>query len=128
MKILYLNVEGICKTENTRINARNLEMPDGPHPVTNDSVWQHDLRTYQPLMIIVQGILGPIGSSMASEDVKTILYEIKLASMAFKSPSISKMWQRALMRIMDFFMKYGILLFIGSITLWAVYNSLTGGA
>lgn len=128
MKILYLKVDGLCKVENWKVNARNLEMPDGPHPVTNDSIWQDSKRTGPPVMMVIQDVFGPYGASMASEDVKTRMYEVKLASMAFKQPSISRMWQRMLANAFEWFMKYGIILFIVAISGYAVLNSLTGGA
>ena len=127
MKLFYLTVEGLCRVENTRITARNVEMPDGPHPVTNDSVWQDAKRVRPPVMIIIQGVLGPYGSSMASEDVKTIMYEVKLASMAFRQPSISKMWQRMLAASVAWLMKYGMILFIVAIGAYAVGSTLLGG-
>jgi len=126
MKILYLKVDGLCKGENWKVNARNLEMPDGPHPVTNDSIWQDSKRTGPPVMMVIQDVLGPYGASMASEDVKTRMYEVKLASMAFKQPSISKMWQRWLANAFKWFMNYGIILFIIAITGYAVIQSLMG--
>jgi hypothetical protein len=128
MKILYLKAAGLCKVENWNGNERNLEMPDGPHPVTNDSWWQDSKRTGPPILMIIQGVLGPYGGSMAAEDVKTRMYEVKLASMAFKQPSVSKMWQRMLANAFAWFMKYGIILFIVAITGYAVINTLTGGA
>jgi hypothetical protein len=126
MKILYLKVDGLCKVENWKVNARNLEMPDGPHPVTNDSIWQDSKRTGPPVMMVIQDVLGPYGASMASEDVKTRMYEVKLASMAFKQPSISRMWQRWLANAFEWFMKYGIILFIIAITGYYVIQSLMG--
>ena len=126
MKILYLKVDGLCKVENWKVNARNLEMPDGPHPVTNDSIWQDSKRIGPAVMMVIQDVLGPYGSSMASEDVKTRMYEVKLASMAFKQPSISKMWQRWLANAFEWFMKYGIILFRVAITGYAVIQSLMG--
>lgn len=127
MKILYLKVDGLCKVENWKVNARNLEMPDGPHPVTNDSIWQDSKRTGPPVMMVIQDVFGPYGASMAAEDVKTRMYEVKLASMAFKQPSISRMWQRMLANAFAWFMKYGIILFIIAISGYAVISSLTGG-
>jgi hypothetical protein len=126
MKILYLKVDGLCKCENWKVNARNLEMPDGPHPVTNDSIWQDSKRTGPAVMMVIQDVLGPYGASMASEDVKTRMYEVKLASMAFKQPSISKMWQRMLANAFEWFMKYGIILFIVAITGYSVIQSFMG--
>lgn len=128
MKILYRKVDGLCKVENWKVNARNLEMPDGPHPVTNDSVWQDSKRIGPAVMMIDQDVFPPYGASMAAEDVKTRMYEVKLASMAFKSPSISRMWQRWFANAFEWFMKYGIILFIIAISGYAVLNSLTGGA
>ena len=126
MKILYLKVDGSCKTENWKVNARNLEMADGPHPVTNDSIWQDSKRTGPAVMMVIQDVFGPYGASMASEDVKTRMYEVKLASMAFKSPSVSRMWQRMLANAFAWFMKYGIILFIVAITGYSVIQSFMG--
>jgi hypothetical protein len=126
MKILYLKVDGSCKTENWKVNARNLEMADGPHPVTNDSIWQDSKRTGPAVMMVIQDVFGPYGASMASEDVKTRMYEVKLASMAFKQPSVSKMWQRMLANAFAFFMKYGIILFIVALVGYSVITTLTG--
>ena len=128
MKILYLKVDGLCKVENWKVNARNLEMLDGPHPVTNDSIWQDSKRLGPAVMMVIQDVLAPYGASMASEDVKTRMYEVKLASMAFKEPSISKMKWRMLANAFDWLMKYGIILFIVAISGYAVINSLSGGA
>jgi hypothetical protein len=127
MKILYLTVDGLCKPENWRINARNLEMPDGPHPVTNDSVWQDSQRLGPGVMIVLQDVFPPYGASMAAEDVRTRMYEVKLASMAFRSPSISKMWQRMLANAFAWLMKYGITLFIVAIVGYSVIQSFMGG-
>ena len=126
MKLFYLTVDGTCKVSNWTINARNLEMPDGPHPVTNDSVWQHSKRTFPPVMVVIQDVLGPYGASMASEDVKTRIYEVKLASMAFKQPSLSKMKWRWLANAFEWIMKYGIILFIIAIAGYSVISSLMG--
>jgi hypothetical protein len=126
MKILYLKVDGMCRVENWKVNARNLEMPDGPHPVTNDSIWQDSKRLGPAVMMVVQDVLGPYGASMASEDVKTRMYEVKLASMAFRPPSISKMWQRMLANAFDWLMKYGIIIFIVIMAGYSVLGSLTG--
>lgn len=127
MKLFYLKVDSTCRLENWKGTARNLEMPDGPHPVTNDSVWQDSKRVGPGVMLILQDVFGPIGARMAAEDVKLRIYEVKMASMAFRSPSYSKMWQRWLANIFEWFMKYGVILFIVAITGWAVINSLTGG-
>jgi hypothetical protein len=126
MKILYLKVDGSCKVENWKVNARNLEMPDGPHPVTNDSIWQDSKRTGPAVMMVIQDVFGPYGASMAAEDVKTRMYEVKLASMAFKQPSVSRMWQRMLANAFAFFMKYGIILFIVALVGYSVITTLTG--
>jgi hypothetical protein len=126
MKILYLKVDGLCKVENWKVNARNLEMPDGPHPVTNDSIWQDSKRTGPAVMMVIQDVFAPYGASMASEDVKTRMYEVKLASMAFKQPSISRMWQRWLANAFEWFMKYGIILFIVALVGYSVITTLTG--
>jgi len=126
MKLIYLTVDGTAKVENWKVNARNVEMPDGPHPVTNDSIWQDSKRIGPAVMMVLQDVFPPYGASMASEDVKTRIYEVKLASMAFRQPSVSKMWQRALANAFAWLMKYGILLFIIAIVGYSVIQSFMG--
>ncbi len=127
MKLIYLTVDGRAKVENWTINARNVEMSDGPHPVTNDSVWQDSKRVGPAVMMILQDVFAPYGGSMASEDVKTRMYEVKLASMAFRSPSVSKKWQRQLANIFHWFMKYGIILLIIALAAPSVLKQFLGG-
>jgi len=126
MKLIFPTVAGVCRVENTKAIARNMEMPDGIHPMTNDSVWQHSKRTLPPVMIIFQDVLAPYGASMASEDIKTRIYEVKLASMVFKSPSVSKMWQRQLAAIFSWIGKSLPYLFIIGIIGVSLYSYLTG--
>lgn len=128
MKLIYLTNEGKARIENAKIGTRLVEMPDGYHPVTNDGVWQDSKRRSDAVMVLMQGVLGPYGSSMTEEDTLNVLLEIELAERAFKPQSVSKMWQRSLAAMFDWFMKYGIILFIVAITGYAIVNSLTGGA
>lgn len=127
MKLIYLTVDGRARVENTKLGTRLIEEPDGYHPVTNDSVWQHSERRREPIMFIVQGVLGPYGASMTEEDTLNVLYEIDVAEKAFKPQSVSKMWHRAFAAIFDWLMKYGIILFIAGATGIAVAQSLLGG-
>ncbi len=63
-------------------------------------------------MIIIQGVRGPYGATMENEDVSSVLYEIELAERAFKGPSVSKMWQRALLRLFEFIYSKGLMILI----------------
>jgi len=123
MKLVYLTVDGRAKVENWTINARNVEMMDGPHPVTNDSVWQDSKRLGPALMFIIQDVLAPYGGSMAARDVKTRIYEVKLASMAFKAPSLSKMWVRWLQNMFDWVTSHIVYLFIAVIVGYSLLGS-----
>jgi hypothetical protein len=128
MKLIYLTVDGRARIENAKIGTRLVEEPDGYHPVTNDSVWQDAKRLKDAVMIVVQGVLGPVGASMTEADTLQVLYEIDIVERAFKPQSVSKMWQRWLANAFAWFMKYGVILFIVAITGYAVINSLSGGA
>lgn len=127
MKLIYLTIEGQAKLENVRINQRMIEMPDGYHPVTNDSVWQDGRRLRAPILILVQGVLGPYGASMAEEDTLNVLYEIDVAEKAFKPQSVSKMWQRALGRAIAWVMKYGIITAVALFVMYYVLQAMFGG-
>ena len=108
MMIQYFTVDGRCVIERSNVNARYIEMRDGYHPITNDSVWQDNLRRRQPIMAIFEGVLGPLGSDMSVEDVKGILREVQIIKRSHKSQSISKMWARALQRIFQFILTAGV--------------------
>lgn len=111
-RILFFTVDGRCLVEKTKANPRLLEMPDGYHPVTNDSVWQDAKRLMDPLLVIIQGVRGPYGGTMENEDVSSVLYEIELAERAFKRPPVSKMWMRALQRFGDFLLTKGLYIIV----------------
>ncbi len=126
MRIVYFTVDGRAIIEKTKTNPRLLEMPDGYHPVTNDSVWQHAKRTMDPVLVIIQGVRGPYGGTMENEDVSSVLYEIELAERAFKKPRISKMWMRTLERLVDFFLSKGLYIGIIIFVLYFVAQAMMG--
>jgi len=112
MRILYFTNDGRTVVEKAKINARYLELPDGYHPITNDSIWQDSKRMRDPVLPVFEGVLGPIGSDMVEEDVKGILTEVEIIKKSHKNPQISKMWMRLLQRLGGWFFKYGIMMFI----------------
>lgn len=127
MRILYFKVDGLTSVEKTKTNPRLLEMPDGYHPVTNDSVWQDSKRLMAPLLIIIQGVRGPYGATMENKDVSSVLYEIELAERAFKKANVSKMWMRSLERLIEFIQARGIYLGIVIFVLYFLGQSMFGG-
>ena len=126
-KLIFLTVDGRARVENTKIGTRLIEEADGYHPLTNDSVWQDAERLRPPAIVLIQGVLGGYGSNMTREDVLTTLYEIELAERAFRSPSVSKMWQRNLVWLFGVFSKYAVGMFIVGIVGFALYNQYFGG-
>lgn len=129
MIIQHFMADGRCIVEKSNINARYIELRDGDHPITNDGVWQDDKRTRQPIMVVFEGCLAPLGADMTEEDVRSIMTEIELIKMAMKRASVSKMWTRALARMFEAVFKYGlpalILIFVGYNIIQAM---LAGGA
>jgi hypothetical protein len=126
-KLIFLTVDGRATVENTRLGTRLVEMKDGYHPLTNDSVWQDAERLRPPAVVMVSGVLGPYGSEMTKEDIQAVLYDIELAERAFKKPSVSKIWQRQLAWLWGVFTKYAVVLFIVGILGFALYNQYLGG-
>ena len=112
MIIQNFQPDGICIIEKARVSSRFIEMRDGYHPLTNDSVWQHDKRRQQPILVIFDGCLGPLGADMTEEDLKTILTEIEMIKLSFKKPTVSKLWARWFQMIFRGVFKYGIMLLI----------------
>jgi len=127
MKLIYLAVDGRATIENTKLRTRQMEMPDGYHPVTNDSVWQDAKRLRDSIMVIIQGVRGPYGATMEVEDVSSVLYEIDVIERAFKNQSVSRIWQRAFARFGEWLLKYGILLGFAVLALSMVANQLLMG-
>lgn len=127
MKLIYLMVDGHGRMESAKVGQRLIEMPDGYHPLTNDSVWQDSKRVGPPLLMITQGVLGPYGSTMTKEDVLSMLLEVELAERSFKPASVSKMWHRSLQRLWDFAVAYGIWLFMILVAAWAIIPTFMAG-
>jgi hypothetical protein len=127
MKVLYFTVDGRVVHENSNVNARFIEMRDGYHPITNDSIWQDTRRLRPPILAMFEGVLGPQGSSMAEQDVKGLLLEVEIIKRAHRKPSISKMWLRALMRIVEWIYSKGILLFITLFAGYFILQAMIGG-
>lgn len=127
MIVQYHRVDGTMRVEKTKLNARYIEMPDGYHPITNDGVWQDDRRKGPPMMVIVEGVLGPIGADMTETDVSGMLTEVEIVKRSHKPQHISRMWMRALQRFFDFVGSRGIptliVIFIG----YVLYSAFSGG-
>ena len=116
------------RVEKTKLNARYIEMPDGYHPITNDSVWQDDKRMRQPTLILVEGCLGPIGADMTEGDVSSMLKEVEIIKRSHKPQHISKMWMRALQRFFDFLVAKGFPVLILVFVAYVLFMSVQGGA
>lgn len=128
MIIIYLKKGGTAHIEKAKEPTETLlEMPDGNHPLTNDSYWQDAKRLRDSMVMVIQGVRGPYGATMEENDIALVLYDMKLREMALKPQNVSRMWWRALQRLGDWLVKYGYLLFIGSIMAWALYTSFLGG-
>lgn len=127
MRIIYITVDGRAVVEKTKTTARILEMPDGYHPVTNDSVWQDSKRILEPMLLVIQGVRGPFGATMENEDVSSLLYEIELDERAFRKPRVSKMWMRSLERIFDFLQTKGLYIGVLGFALYFIAQAMLKG-
>jgi len=127
MLVFYLTVDGRAVKEKVKLKQRMIEMPDGNHPITNDSVWQDARRRRPPVMIIVQGVRGPYGATMENEDVSSILYEIECDERAFRPPSVSKMLWRQLTAVGSWLMKSGFYVAIMLLVVYLLWSSVLGG-
>jgi len=129
MRLIYPTFDGRAKVEKTRsITTRLIEMPDGNHAYTSDSVWQDVGRRQAPIMLIFQGIFAPHGATMADKDAEQVLYEIDVAEFALKPPSVSKMWQRSFQRIFDWFAENIIYVFVIGLIAFGIVQVVTGGS
>ena len=108
VRILHFTVTGQAMMEKTRVNARYLEMPDGDHPMTNDSFWQDSERRQMPIIAFFEGVPGALGSDMVAKDMENILTEIELIKLSFRNQGVSKMWVRAIMRMFGGVFKVGL--------------------
>jgi hypothetical protein len=110
--IIYIKQDGTAAIERTKTNPSMIEMPDGYHPITNNSYWQDAERKRDPVLIIIQGVRGPYGATMENEDVSRLLYDLEVKERAFKKPGVSKMWMRMFERFFDWLRRYGIWIFV----------------
>ena len=128
MRLVYPTFDGRAKVEKTRsIATRLVEMPDGDHAYTSDSVWQDARRLQAPIMLIFQGRYAPYGATTANEDAEQVLFEIDCAEFAMKPPSVSKIWQRGIQRIFDWFADNIIYLFVIGLLAFGIVQVVTGG-
>lgn len=125
--MLYFTVDGRCIAEKTKLNSGLIEMPDGYHPITNNSVWQDARRVKDALLIIIQGVRGPYGATMEDQDIARLLYDLELEERAFKKPRVSKMWWRALQRLGEMFLKYGLYVFIMGMVIYYAASAMLQG-
>lgn len=127
MMIQYFTVDGRCIITKSNVNARYIELPDGYHPISNDSVWQDDKRMRQPILSIFEGVTPPLGADMSEEDLKNLMREIELIKLGFKKPSVSKMWMRLLAQIGQVIWKYGAMAFIAVFIGYFLVQAMIGG-
>ena len=126
--MLYFTVDGRCIPEKTKLNSGLIEMADGYHPITNNSVWQDARRMKDALLILIQGVRGPYGATMEDQDIARLLYDLELQERAFKKVRVSKMWFRALQRLGEGFLKYGLYVFIIFMVIYYAGNAMLQGA
>lgn len=126
-RVFYFMVDGSASMEKIRRVPPLLEMPDGYHPVTNDSIWQDAKRIRDPLMVLIQRVRAPYGGTMENEDVSNVLFEIELEERAFKAHKVSKMWARAFGRAMDFILTKGIFIVIIIFIAYYLVQAMLGG-
>ena len=128
MRIEYISVDGRMRVEKTRHVPRLIELPDGYHPVTNDSVWQDAERRREPLLVIIQGVRAPLGGTMETEDVSGVLYEIELAERAFRKPRVSRMWMRAFEAIAEFLRTKALYIGVVGMCLYFIAQAMLEGS
>ena len=128
VRLLYISVDGSMRVEKTNRILRMVEMPDGNHPVTNDSVYQDAKRLMDPLMILVQGVRAPIGGTMEIEDISSVLYEIDLDERAFKKPRVSRMWMRAFEALVEFIRTKGLYFAIVALMIYFIAQAMLEAA
>lgn len=127
MRLLYFTVDGRCTPDKCKADVEFIQMPDGLHPMTNDSVWQDARRVKDSLLIIIKGVRGPYGSVMENDDVSRNLYGLEVKEHAFQRARVSKMWHRALANFMDGLGRYGFYLGVGALIIYVVVTSLFPG-
>lgn len=127
MYLIYLGVDGSARLERAAVRERLIEMPDGIHPVTNDSVWQDAKRIRQPAMVFIQGVRAAYGSTMEAKDIELVLYDLEVKERALKKPKISKMWVRTLAAIGRWFLTYWTILMTIILIAYGFYSAFSGG-
>jgi hypothetical protein len=124
MKLIYLTVDGREIVEKAHITQRIIQEPDGYHPVTNDSVWHNTRRRPDTRIVILDGVLPPLGSNMAHEDVVSLFREEITMEAGFEKKPVSKMWMRSFARMGEWFMKYGIMMGFALLGIYLVVSQL----
>lgn len=124
MRLLYITVDGRCVPEKCSADVDFIQMPDGLHPMTNDSVWQDARRVKDSLLIIIKGVRGPYGAVMENDDVSRALYALKVKENAFQKAKVSKMWTRKFAAFMDALGRYGFYIGVAALIIYVVLMSM----
>lgn len=127
MRLIYLTVDGREIVEKAKITQRIIEEPDGYHPLTNDAVWHNVRKRPDERIVILDGVLPPLGSMMAHEDIVSLFREEIAMEAGFQKKPVSRMWGRAFARAGDWLLKYGLTTAVTMAAIVLVANQLIYG-
>lgn len=127
LRSLFCSVDGQSRAEKVKLDTLLIEMKDGYHPVTRDSVYQDIERKKDPICLLWQGVTPPQGAETTDDYMKNLLLTIEMVRMSRRQQSISKMWFRKLQAGMNWMMSYGMMLIIMVFVAIVLSQSLLGG-
>lgn len=127
MKAIYLSVTGHAYAENLKATTSLVEMKDGYHPITNDSVFRDRERKDDAIVVIWQGVAAPEGANQTRQFITDVFVDIEIKKMAHDRKKVNKIWHRQVAAIIGAVAKYGLQLIIFIIIAYILVDAFIGG-
>lgn len=101
MRVFYTTSSGLATVEEVKPHVRVIEMKDGLHTITKDSVYR-DIENERNAMVFIWQDVTPSQGGSLTEDA---LLSIEVAKMNRQSTKISRYWKRKYARGMWWFLR-----------------------
>ena len=126
MKIKTYYKSGLVQVENVKKSYDFYELDDGYHIIPPDSVYRDRAGDKPAMVIMVDGLIAPLGSKQTVELVDKVWNNMDLSKDANNLPPVSTSLMRMLAEFMRKFVKYVPILVIIILIAYALLSTQGG--
>lgn len=100
-RLVFLGADGIARVDKIRPFKGQVECQDGNHPITNRSIIRSLDRKAPSMIIIWHGRVAPEGEPDPEMAKDAMIAESDYTKIHKQRPSVSKIWVRTLVRMLN---------------------------